>query len=920
MEMGNLPPYLDPEAQPEAPVEVDLDDAAGEVPSGLVELEDGSVEVLDLDDAAVPPDTGFDANLAEHLDAAYLRGLGTKLLDLVEADIRAREPRDKQYAEGIKRTGVGEKAPGGAEFDGASSVTHPMLTKGCVDFASRAIKELFPADGPCKTKVIGEQTEAKLDKAERKRQFMNWQLTTQIVEQRPELEKVLSQIPLAGVQYKRWRWDHDEGRARTEAFYVDDVFLAIGASNYYTADRATFRERISRRKFERRVATGTYREVSVADDLFSADEVSRSATASDKVEGLDPSADYYNEEGLRTVYQIEVMLDLEGQDPSADRAAPYIVHLDHGSGQVLGLYRNWLERDEHLRKVLWASEWPFIPWRGGQAIGLTHIIGSMAGAATGTLRALLDAGHIQNFPAGLMLDGGKTPGESVQVSATQLQKISAPTGSTDPDIRKLVMGFPFPGPSQVLVSLLEWLTQYAEGVVQTASDKLAEGGANMPVGTAMALIEHGAANFSAIHARLHYAQAQDLMILHRLNSEYLEDEQVIEELGERIVRREDFEGPVDIAPVSDPNIFSEAQRLAQLQAVLQLKQDPGFAPFFKPEALLRRALKLLQVNDPDAIANLPGEAKRLPPLQENYVVASSDDSAPLKVYEEQDDLAHLKAHVQFATSPMLGANPLIAPRVLAPLLEHCKEHLLQLYRKHTNAAVEAFRAVMQVHRPQAQPSEEELQLQAAAFTDQVLAELLGPVVMPALQAMQQQVGQLAQASGPKPTPDVQLAQQTLKEIETMRVQADLQKAQLKAQDGEADRRNDQALAQLATNVQLMQEQQRQSAVQLRAEFQAQTQKQLRLLDVVIPTLAGSEQAPSPLAQLLVPQLLAGLEQALQRTVAGAAGQGSEVAQMLQNLMAQQDNLAKILEASQQLNQQTFQQLGAAIQQLAGPQA
>lgn len=924
--MGELPddgPRADAgEVLPDE-LEVDL---PPETDDGTIYHDDGSVEIV-LGGESIGTSTGFDENLAESLvDEQELNDLALSLLDLVEADIEARSKRDEQYADGIRRTGLGNDAPGGANFDGASKVVHPMLAQGCVDFASRAVKELSPAGGPCKIEIIGDKTEEKLDRAERKKTYMNWQLTSQIAENRPELERVLSQVPLGGAQYKRWWFDPELKRARTEAVYIDDVFTPYGHSDFYTSPRVTHRQRILESEYQRRIRTGLYRDLELSPPAMTEDE-SRSQVATDRVEGAQANVSPYID-GLRTVYQIDLLHHVEG-DPLADGPAQYVLHLDKSTRRVLGLYRNWPEDGERHEKQHWMTEWPFIPWRGGPAIGLAHLIGTMAGAATGALRAVLDAAHFQNFPGGLKLKGGKNAGQSIQVNATQLQEIEGPPGATDPDIRKLVMPFPFAGPSAVLFSVLEWLTQQGNQVVNVATEAIADAGPNMPVGTVQALIEHGSVNFSAIHARLHNSMRHDLAILHRLNKTYLEDEQVIEELGELVVRRADFEGPVDVIPVSDPNIFTEAQRIAQLQALFQLKNDPAFAPYFKPDQLLARALKLLQIPDPEGVANVPREAERLSPLTENYTAGLTDsERRPLKAYQDQNHIAHLKAHIHYGTSPMWGANPMIAGQVLPILLDHCREHMLMVYREYATAGTEAWKAIFEAQGQQL--DEAEIELQGQAFAEWVLMQVLGPVIMPGLQAIQQQVQQLNQAKAPQPSPDVALVQATFKEVELKKLEYQSQKAQVDLQRAAEDRASQERLAQLATNVELMVTQQNNAAEQLQTEYKAQAQRILETLKAVLGEMVGGgeaaqtvlpdgtvvEAATPSLADLLTARLAGPVQQLMLEAVQGTLGSSPSLVNMVQLLAQQQDSLKQILEGQQATNQQAFQALAQSVQQLA----
>jgi hypothetical protein len=912
----------------------------------VIENPDGSATVVEK--GPEEKEIGdFDQNLAEVFDSAYLAQLGTKLKDLVDKDVEDRKKRDEQYSEGIRRTGLGNDAPGGAEFEGSSKAVHPMLAKGSVDFASRAIKELFPAGGPCKTQIIGEQTEEKLDRAERKKKYMNWQCTTQIQENRAELERLLSQVPLGGAQYKRWWWDPELKRPRTEAVFIDNVFIPYGQADFYTSPRVAFRQLISKDEFEKRVRTGLYREDTGLEKsgggLLGSSDLSKAQTASDKVEGVDDSnALVYNEDGLRLVWQIEINHD-ELEDPLADRPAPYIIHLDDSSSTILGYFRNWKEDDDRMRKIDWMTEWQFIPWRGGPAIGLAHLIGSLAAASTGALRAILDTAHIQNFPGAVKLAGARGAGESKQVSPTEISEIDAPTGVDD--IRKVIMPFPFNGPSVVLFQVMEWLTQQAETVVATASEKIADASNNMPVGTALALIEHGSTNFSAVHARLHAALKRDLEIQHRLNADNMDDEETVEELGELVVRREDFMGPMDIIPVSDPNIFSEAQRYAQLQAIIQLKGDPSFTQYFKPDQLLARALKLLNVPDIEGIANLPKETKRLSPLEENYALAMQE--RPLKVYPDQDDLSHLKSHIQFATSPMFGANPLIASSVMPGMLQHCKEHLMALYRKHTKAATEQFLAEA---RARGIPIEdEEAQLYGAAFADKLLAETLGPMVMPGLEAMQKIVDEISKASAPQPDPTVAMQVNAQKEIEAnkLALQKEIKMSEFNLKGmieqsitsrEEADRRSTEGLAQLATSVQLIRDQQTNGSKQMLAEFQAVHQTQLTVLTKVLDAALGQMQQAQAatvdeakkngnktnvilpngldLATDLLQPLLGSLQQTLAESISGMQSGSSPMTQMIIGLAQQQRNFEQILQEQAASTQQAFGVIAQGLAQIS----
>lgn len=852
----------------------------------MVEQPDGSYLIKDAPKKQRRGAGRFDANLADGvIDSATLASLGRDFCELISADKEARTDRDKQYAEGIKKTGQGNNKNVGADFDGASSVVHPMLAKGCVDFASKAVKELFPSSGPVRTQILGRQTEAKLDRAERKKTYMNWQLTEQIPEHRPEFEKMLSQLPLGGSQYKRWWHDAKLKRNRTMAVYIDDMFLPFDQNDFYTSPRVTHREFIGRTEFEAREDSGLY--IETGSTSGDSPERSAAALAAREIEGVtDDSAAYDKTGGSREVYTIYADVELEDDPLGTDGASPYILHVAEYGSKVLGIYRNWAEADKRRQKLHWLVEYNFIPWRGAYAVGLAHLIGSMSTAATGALNALLDAAHINNFPGGLKLKGGRTSGQTISVNATELREIDAPPGVDD--IRKLVMAFPFNGPSTVLQTLMEWLTQQAEMVVSTASEKIADAGANMPMGTALALIEGGSTNFSAIHARLHHSARRELEILHRLNATYMSDQETVEELGELIVYREDFQGPMDILPVSDPNIFSEAQRYAQLQAVMQLEAMPQFQPFFKPERLLIRALRLLQVPYAEDIANLPKDPLRMDPIEEN-ASSAMDDGTPLKVYEEQDDFSHLQSHVMFMTSPLLGGGPLIGAVALPKLLAHCKEHLVAYYRKHHEAASKALEVIAK--HQNFQLTSEQAASKGHAFADKAMATQLAPMVAPGLQQAQQ----LAQQFAVKPQADpntqatiaanqaVEQAKITDKDKDRQNLLA-IRKLELDAEDRRTDKENAQqsAAARLATQAEAAQNKSEEQIAVLTLKVQDH-QEHVKEANKV---LLAEMKAQSDAALLVLQQLLAA--QTAQATAATEAGESAsktpDVTQVIQPLL------------------------------------
>ena len=654
----------EPDAQPEG----DLIELEEEV-SDVEDTEDGGALIkLDNEKDAEQHLAHF-ANIVDEVDPGMLNEAVQELLEKIDKDKEAREKRDKQYEEGLRRTGLGDDAPGGAQFSGANKVVHPMLVEACVDFSARFMKEIFPPTGPVKSKIYGTQEKEKVDRARRKTEFMNWQAIEQMSEFRSELEQLSTQLPLGGGQYLKLMWNVQWKRPCSEFISIDDIYLPFAATNFYSAERKTHVQYVTKMEFNRRVKSGMYREVDVGQpgEL----EFSKASRANDKIEGRKDVA--YNEDGLRAVFEIYTHLDFD------DGVDPYILSIDKSSGKALSLYRNWEPKDAQRKELEWIVEFPFVPWRGAYPIGLTHMIGGLSGAATGALRALLDSAHIQNIPTLLKLKGGPN-GQTLNLQPTEVAEIEG--GALVDDIRKLVMPMPFNQPSPVLFQLLGFLVDAGKGVVQTSFEKLSDQSVNQPVGTTLALIEQGMVVFSSIHSRLHNSMARAFKILHRINSAYLTDE-LIEGYDAGVdIKPEDFDGPLDVSPVSDPAIFSEAQRFAKIQALMQrAAMVPGMYDQRKIEEMF---LETLKVPQKDVLTSEPGKDD-VDPVSENVAATMG---RPVYVLPKQDHVAHIQTHVAFLKSPLFGMNPAITKTYLYPIALHLRDHLLNYYLTETHEAVQ----------------------------------------------------------------------------------------------------------------------------------------------------------------------------------------------------------------------------------------
>jgi hypothetical protein len=759
------------EETPDEPVEVELDLDESEIE----ELPDGSA-IVRMEGKGPMEDEDFYQNLADGdvIDSLDLGSMALRYIQLVEKDKEARKQRDKQYEEGIRRTGMGNDAPGGAQFNGASKVVHPVMAESCVDFAARAFKELFPPDGPTRTQIMGDVNEEKVAIAERKRDFMNWQLTDQVEEFADEQEQMLTQLPLGGSQYLKLWYDDKKKRPCAQFLPIDNVLVPFAAGSFHTAERITEVDNVSEYEFKRRIDSGLYRDISFIRATMDP-EITGAQKATNKIEG---KSENDNEDGVRRVYHIYTWLELEDDPITKGEAAPYILMIDDLGSEVIGLYRNWEEGDDTMTKLDWIVEYKFIPWRGAYGVGLPHLIGNLSAAATGSLRALLDSAHINNAATLLKLKGAKVSGQSQQVEVTQVAEIEAAPGVDD--VRKLAMPMPFNPPSPVLFELLGWLTSAAKGVVTTSEEKIADVNANAPVGTTQALIEQGAAVFSSIHARLHKSQGRVLKILQRINRWYLEDMRRGEVVEDLDIKRDDFARSTDVIPVSDPHIFSETQRMAQTQAVMTImEKNPDL---FNRKAVVMRFLKQIKVPQINELMPDTPAPEKQDAANENVAMTIGQTAY---AYPEQDHLGHIQAHLDYAKDPVFGGSPLIAPNYIPKAMEHIKQHLALWYLNRMNGYVQkSLGEKPEEYALLADPKPIDKIIGVAAQhvvmdTEQTLAGIM-PVIQQMVQTMQQ--------FKPKPelTPDGQVLLQTSMAETERRKARDQAEMQLKGQELEVD--------------------------------------------------------------------------------------------------------------------------------------
>ena len=894
--------------------EFDLDDS--EVEQEVIELDDGSVVINFQEKQGPQKNPEFYTNLAEVFDDQTLQSLAIEYLDLIDVDKEAREQRDKQYEEGLRRTGLGKDAPGGATFDGASKVVHPVMAEACVDFAASSAKELLPPDGLVKSNIKGNSDRQKEETADRKVTFMNWQLTEQIPEYRDEMEQLLTQLPLGGSQFLKWRYDDEQRRPTCEWVPIDAILLPYAASHFYTAQRVTEVQDITEDIFLQRVETGIYRDI---DSVYSSDapltDQTRSQEANDKIEGKqNPSK---NIDGLRRVYEITCFLRLEDDPETEGRRAPYILTIDETTSEVLSLYRNWESGDEKLEKMDWYVEFKFIPWRGAYAIGLPHLIGGLSAALTGSLRALLDAAHINNSQTMLKLKGGRIGGQSDRIEPTQVVEIEGAPGVDD--VRKIAMPMPFNPPSSVLFDLLGWLTNAAKGVVTTAEEKIGDATNNMPVGTTQALIEQGAKVFSSIHARLHRSQAKSLQIISRINHWYLDE--MDNQSGEEIEVR-DFAYNSDVRPVSDPNIFSETQRLAQNQALLQMASSapPGM---FNIRAVYQRILSQLKIPAIGEVLPNPIGIVESNPALENVSMTMGQ---PAAAFPDQDHLAHIQVHLEYANNPAYGNSPVIGPVFAPHALEHIKQHLtlhyLQEMRGYVSQAANG-KDEFELHKEKPLDAEAQKAIALASrMVDNDAKTNLAPYVQQ-IQALSQKVAQLHQQQ--------QQAAMMSDPTAAVIMQTQMAETKRKQEEAQADMQLDAKKQEQEYQLKIAQLQQKVQELQAKYQTQTSIDNQRNATDIAMANInnAAKERVAMITAQANMSQQQIALDAEQNQSAMEAINtaqqdirqhglavqqqQFDQQAQQVQHQIEAQKSQQDLI-AQQQAHQQTLQQNDQAHQQ------
>jgi len=630
-------------------------------------LPDGSAEIIMGEAKDEEDESDFESNLAEHIDEGMLHTLSSDLIELFEADMMSRKDWADTFVKGLEVLGF-KYEERTEPWDDACGVYSTVLAEAAIRFQAETMSETFPAAGPVKTKILGKTSKEKEEAAERVKNDMNYQLTERMVEYRPEHERMLYSLGLAGSAFKKVYFDPLLGRQVSIYLPAEDVIVPYGTSHIENAERITHVMRKTKNELDKLMANGFYREVDLGDPQSFPTDV-------EKKKAEEGGYTIQNDERY-TLLEISVDMLIEGVDDEEDELPkPYIVTIDRGTTEILAVRRNWEEEDPLRLKDQHFVHYVYVPGFGFYGLGLIHIIGGYARAGTSIIRQLVDAGTLSNLPGGLKARGLRVKGDDTPIAPGEFRDVDVPSGA----IKDNIMMLPYKEPSQTLLALLQRITDEGRRLGAISDMNISDMSANAPVGTTLALLERTLKPMAAVQARVHYAMKQEFKLLKRIISEEAPTEYEYQpETGLARARRDDY-AMVDVIPVSDPNSSTMAQRVVQYQAVFQMSQS---APqIYDLPYLHRQMIEVLGIKNADKIVPTSEDQRPRDPVSENM---SALVGKPMKAFIYQDHDAHIATHTAFMQDPMIaqtiGQNPQ-AQQIMASLQAHIAEHLGFSYRK-----------------------------------------------------------------------------------------------------------------------------------------------------------------------------------------------------------------------------------------------
>ena len=642
---------------------VEVEEKEGPLPEINIEFdEDGGVTIGlgEEEDEEVP----FDSNLAEVMDPSVLQQISSDLIVMYEADKSSRKEWEEQYGKGLKMLGFSYEERT-KPFKGACGVQHPLMTEAIVQFQAQALKELMPAEGPVRTQVLGRETREKLMQADRVRDFMNYQITTVMEEYTPDFDQLLFWIGYGGSAFKKVYFDEDKQRMVSKLITPDDLYIPYkGSSVMSECARIVHRVALSDNEYKKAVLRGQYldsAQASVPAEL----PQSTIQKEVDRVTGIQPTT----EPEEISLLEFQVDMDLEGfEDKDEDGnptgiRLPYIITIDEVTQACIGVRRNWKQGDKLYCRKQYYVHYLLVQGPGAYGLGFLHLIGGLTKTATSALQQLVDAGTLVNLPAGFKAKGARIMNDDMPLQPGEFRDIDA--GGAD--LQSSLLPLPYKEPSQTLFQLLGFCVEAGRRLASITDMQVGDSNQNAAVGTTIALLEKGSAVMSSIHKRLHYSQKIEFNLLAKGFADFLPDKYPYDVPGEsRYIKKKDFDDRIDVLPVSDPNIFSVAQRITLAQTQLQLAQSaPQMHNMYEA---YRRMYEAIGVRDIDQILNTQNVDKPKDPASEN---AQALDGSPLKAFAGQQHDAHIMSHLMFGMSPLVGTMPNVA----TTLQKHCFDHL-----------------------------------------------------------------------------------------------------------------------------------------------------------------------------------------------------------------------------------------------------
>jgi hypothetical protein len=745
---------IDPAMVPLLPEEM------GDEPMVEIEIEDPESVKIGMGGVEIELEPGretaedFDANLAEYMDEGDLQGLASDLIGMVDADINSRKDWADMYVKGLEVLGM--KYEERAEpWLGACGVYSPILTEAAIRFQSEMITETFPAQGPVKTQIIGEVTRKNEDSAERVRDDMNYRLTDEMIEYRPEHERLLYSLGLAGAAFKKVYYDPSLGRQVAAYIQAEDMIIPYGAANVYTAERVTHVMRKTENDLNKLMAAGFYRHTELGEPV-------RIFTDIEKKKAEEQGYTLTDDDRYQ-VLEIHVDWNLKGYEDTDDEGEetgiglPYVITIERGTSTVLSIRRNWDERDPRKLKQQHFVQYTYIPGFGAYGLGFIHIIGGYARAGTAIIRQLVDAGTLSNLPGGLKTRGLRVKGDDTPIAPGEFRDVDIPSGA----LRENIMPLPYKEPSQVLAALLDRITDEGRRLAAIGDLKLSDMSAQAPVGTTLAILERQLKTMSAVQARVHASLKMEFKLLKQIIRDYMPpDYSYIPVGGDRAAKQEDYD-LVEVIPVSDPNAATMAQRIMQYQAALQLAQ--GAPQIYDLPNLHRQMLEVLGIKNAEKLVPVEEDQKPRDPVSENMSFLTGK---PTKAFIYQDHQAHIATHMALLQDPMvaqmIGQSPM-AQQMGAAIMAHVAEHMAFAYRQQVEE---------QLGVPLTPPDaelDEQTEVQISRLVAQASQQLLQSNMGKAQQAQAQQQAQ---------NPQLQMAQAEL--------QLRAQELQRKEQDSQRD--------------------------------------------------------------------------------------------------------------------------------------